>query len=164
MVGMLAVLIQRAKEEDQAYGVVPDLVDNGLSILQYADDTMILMDNDLEKAKDMKLLLSAFEQLSSLKINFHKSEMFRYGDAKEHEGEFSQIFGCEMGSYPFKYLGISMHHCKLRNYEWTEIEERFQKKLSCWKGKMLSIGGRLVLINSVLSNLSMFMLSFFEVP
>jgi hypothetical protein len=32
------------------------------------------------------------------------------------------------------------------------------------KGKMLSVGGRLVLINSVLSNLSMFMLSFFEVP
>jgi hypothetical protein len=28
---------------------------------------------------------------------------------------------------------------------------------------MLSVGGRLVLINSVLSNLSMFMLSFFEV-
>jgi hypothetical protein len=29
---------------------------------------------------------------------------------------------------------------------------------------MLSVGGRLVLINSVLSNLSMFILSFFEVP
>lgn len=29
---------------------------------------------------------------------------------------------------------------------------------------MLSVGGRLVLINSVLSNLSMFMLSFFEIP
>jgi hypothetical protein len=44
------------------------------------------------------------------------------------------------------------------------VEERFQKKLSGWKGKMLSVGCRLVLINSVLSNLSMFMLSFFEVP
>jgi hypothetical protein len=29
---------------------------------------------------------------------------------------------------------------------------------------MLSVGGRLVLINSVLSSLPMFMLSFFEVP
>jgi hypothetical protein len=29
---------------------------------------------------------------------------------------------------------------------------------------MLSVGGRLVLINSVLSTLPMFMLSFFEVP
>ncbi len=36
--------------------------------------------------------------------------------------------------------------------------------MSSWKGKHLSVGGRLVLINSVLSSLAMFMLSFFEVP
>jgi hypothetical protein len=39
-----------------------------------------------------------------------------------------------------------------------------RKKLSSWKGKSLSVGGRLVLINSVWSSLPMFMLSFFEVP
>jgi hypothetical protein len=68
-----------------------------------------------------------------------------------------------MGNLSFRYLGIPMHHRKLRNSDWKEVEERFQKRLSGWKGKMLSVGGRLVLINSVLSNLSMFMLSFFEV-
>jgi hypothetical protein len=44
------------------------------------------------------------------------------------------------------------------------IEERIEKKLSSWKEKYLSVGGRLVLINSVLSSLPMFMLSFFEIP
>jgi hypothetical protein len=34
------------------------------------------MEHDLEKARNMKLLLSAFEQMSSLKINFYKSEVF----------------------------------------------------------------------------------------
>jgi hypothetical protein len=43
------------------------------------------------------------------------------------------------------------------------IEERIEKKLSGWKGKYLSVGGRLVLINLVLSILPMFMLSFFEI-
>ena len=57
-----------------------------------------------------------------------------------------------------------MHHRKLSNADWKEVEERFRKKLSAWKGKMLSVGGWLVLINSVLNSLSMFMLSFFEVP
>ena len=112
----------------------------------------------------MKLLLCAFEQLSGLKINFHKSEMFCFGEARDLGREYSQIFGCDMGALPFRYLGIPMHHRKLRNSEWKEVEERFQKKLSGWKGKMLSVSGRLVLINSVLSNFSMFMLSFFEVP
>jgi hypothetical protein len=40
----------------------------------------------------------------------------------------------------------------------------FEKKLSSWKEKLLSYGGKLVLINSVLSSLAMFMLSFYEVP
>jgi hypothetical protein len=44
------------------------------------------------------------------------------------------------------------------------IEERIEKKLSSWKGKYLSVGGHLVLINLMLSSLPMFMLSFFEIP
>jgi hypothetical protein len=81
---MLAILIYRAKESDQVHGVVPHLVDEGLSILQYADDTIIFMDNDLEKTKNMKLLLCTFEQLSGLKMNFYKSELFCYGTAKSN--------------------------------------------------------------------------------
>jgi hypothetical protein len=69
-----------------------------------------------------------------------------------------------MGHYPFKYLGILMHHKKISNEDWKIIEEKFEKRLSCWKGKLLSYGGHLVLINSVLSSLSLFMLSFYEVP
>jgi hypothetical protein len=44
------------------------------------------------------------------------------------------------------------------------LRKSLKKKLSCWKGKLLSYGRRLVLIKSVLSSLAMFMLSFFEVP
>ena len=143
---------------------MPHLVDDGLSVLQYADDTNIFMDNDLERAKNMKLLLCAFEQLLGLKINFHKSELFCNGSAKDNQNEYAQIFGCNVGSFPFTYLGIPMHHRKLMNKDWKHVEERFQKRLSCWRGKMLSVGGRLVLINSVLSSLPMFMMSFFEIP
>jgi hypothetical protein len=42
------------------------------------------------------------------------------------------------------------------------IEHQIEKKLSSWKGKHLFVGGRLVLINSILTSLGM--LSFFEVP
>ena len=57
-----------------------------------------------------------------------------------------------------------MHHRKLFNEDWKRVEERFQKKLNCWRDNILLVGGRLVLINSVLSSLSMFMLSFFKIP
>jgi hypothetical protein len=45
---MLAILIKRAKEEGQISGMVPHLVDGGLSVLQYADDTILFMEHDLD--------------------------------------------------------------------------------------------------------------------
>jgi hypothetical protein len=81
------------------------------------------------------------------------------------EQEYSQLFGCKSGSYPFRYLGIPMHYRKLSNADWRIIEEKFEKKSSVLgKGNMI-VGGHLVLINSILISLAMFMLSlFFEVP
>ena len=161
---MLAILVSRARENGQIEGVVPHLIDGGLSILQYADDTIIFLENDMEQAKKLKLLLCAFEELSGLKINFHKSEVFCLGDAKGEVAAYVQLFGCKEGTFPFKYLGIPMSYGRIANKDWNQIEERFQKRLSSWKGKLLSVGGRLVLINSVLSSLPMFMLSFFRIP
>jgi hypothetical protein len=147
VVDMLAILINRAKTKGQINGVVPHLVDEGLSIL-----------------KNLKLLLCAFEKLSGLKINFHKSEIFCFGEAKEMQEQYTSIFGCHEGLYPFKYLGIPMHYRKLNNGDRKFIEHRIEKRLSSWKDKHLSVGGCLVLINSILTSLVMFMLSFFEVP
>jgi hypothetical protein len=58
---MLAITIKRAKKDGQIEGVVPHPVDNGLSILQYVDDTILLIEHDLEKARNLKLILSTFK-------------------------------------------------------------------------------------------------------
>jgi hypothetical protein len=57
-------------------GVMPHLVDGGLSILQYADDTILFLEDDIEQARNLKLVSCAFESLAGLKINFHKGELF----------------------------------------------------------------------------------------
>jgi hypothetical protein len=60
---MLALLINWGKEDGQIRGLVPHLVDGGISILQYADDIILFMEHNLEQASNMKLLLCAFENL-----------------------------------------------------------------------------------------------------
>jgi hypothetical protein len=119
------------------------------------------MKHDLDQAVNMKLILSIFEQLSRIKINSHKCEIYCFGKAKEDEEGYKQIFGCEVGSLPFKYLGIPVYYRKLLNREWKPCENWFDKKLGCWIGKLLSYGDRLVLIYSVLTSLPMFLLCFF---
>jgi hypothetical protein len=47
------------------------------------------------------------------------------------ESQYTKLFGCDLGQYPFRYLGISMHHKKITNADWKIIEEKFEKKLSC---------------------------------
>jgi hypothetical protein len=78
----------------------------------------------------MKLILCIFEQLSGLKINFHKSEILCFGKAKDVEDQYRNIFGCESGTLPFKYLGKPIHFCRLKNGEWKPVEDRFERKLS----------------------------------
>ena len=92
-----------------------NLVDDGLSILQYTDDTVLFLEDNLEEAKNLKLVLGAFEKLAGLKINFHKSELFCFGAAKERGKEYVELFGCVEGTFPFRYLGIPMHFRRLSN-------------------------------------------------
>jgi hypothetical protein len=40
---MIAIMIERTKYDGLIEGVIPHLVDGGLSILQYANDTILFM-------------------------------------------------------------------------------------------------------------------------
>jgi hypothetical protein len=40
----------------------------------------------------MKIVLCIFEQLSGLKINFHKSEIFVFGNAKDIEDQYTTFW------------------------------------------------------------------------
>jgi hypothetical protein len=139
-------------------------VNGGLSILQYVDDTILFMEHDLEKAQNLKLTLSAFEQLSGLKINFHKSELFCFGEAINEVNAYAILFSYGQGQFSMRYLGIPINYWRLTFAEWKLVEERLQKCFSSWKGKLMSLGGRLVLINLVLSNMVLHMISFFLLP
>jgi hypothetical protein len=161
---MFAIIINRAKEEWEVCCLLPHLVDGGISILQYADDTILFMEHDMAKAVNMKSILCIFEQLSGLKINFNESELFCFGKAKDMEQQYMQIMGCESDVLPIRYLGIPVHYRTLRNAEWNPIKSRFISKLGCWRSKLLSHGDRLVLINSFFTSLLMFMLSLLEIP
>jgi hypothetical protein len=71
----------------------------GISILQYSDDTILFMEHDLAKAINMKLILCFFEQLSGLKINFHKSDIFCFGKAKDEEYNYRNILDAKLALF-----------------------------------------------------------------
>jgi hypothetical protein len=145
-------------------GLIPHIIENGCAYLQYADDTILLLQDNLEFARNLKFILIFFEKMCGLKINFQKSEVYCFGHANNNKDAYAEIFTCPIKNFPMSYLGVPIDHKTLSISQWAKTEEKFEKKLRVWQGRYLSLGGRLTLINSSLSNIPFYMLSLYLAP
>ena len=68
---------------------------------------------------------------------------------KEKKNEILEILGPMQDSWHGKYLGLPSIIGKSKNEVFAEIKERVGRKLAGWKEKLLSIGGRKILIKAV---------------
>jgi hypothetical protein len=80
------------------------------------------MEYDFEKVRNLKLILSAFDQLSGLKINFHKSELYCFGEAQDEVSAYADLFDCGQDQFPMRYLGIPIHYRRLTIAKWKLVE------------------------------------------
>lgn len=71
--GVLSNLINRAKSLGLLKGIQLGSNKEQLTHLQYGDDTIIFLNEDVGSILTMKRILQCFQLLSGLKINFHKS-------------------------------------------------------------------------------------------
>lgn len=145
-------------------GLCPNICPGGVICLQYADDTVLFLENNLAKAKNLKHVLSCFENVSGMKINYTKSELVPIGMTSEEHIPFSNIFGCPVGDFPIKYLGIPLHYDKLRREDVQPLIDKILNRIAGWRGKLLSYKGRLVLIQACLASIPIYLLSFFKFP
>lgn len=76
----------------------------------------------------------------------------------------TRILGCEAASLPFKYLRVPVGANMSQKRSWQPVIDRVQNKLSLWKAKTLSFGGRLTLVKVVLGSLPLFYFSIFKAP
>jgi retron-type reverse transcriptase len=79
VVDALGVLLDKADSRGHITGVLDDLIPGGISHIQYANDTVIMIDGSETSIRNLKLILYFFDWLSRLKINYHKSEVFVFG-------------------------------------------------------------------------------------
>ena len=109
------------------------------------------IDNNPKYIENFKWILKGFEGVSGLSINLSKSELIPINIPTDSASSMANLLGCKLGKLPITYLGLNLHLKKASFEFWRGIIKKYQSKLQSWKSKILSRGGRLILVNAVLS-------------
>jgi hypothetical protein len=109
-------------------------------------------------------VLSLFESISGMRINFNKSEFIplNLGDELVHEIGHSLL--CCTGSLPFRNLGVPLHFKKLKREDVQPLVDKLVKRITGWRWRLLAYSSRLNLIQSCLTSVPVYLLSFIKFP
>lgn len=84
---------------------------------------------------------------------------------EEEVNSLAQIFGYKKGALPITYLGVPLHHNKLRKEDLQPVIDKVIKRVAGWRGRLLSYGGRIILVWwACLANITRYLLSVIKFP
>jgi hypothetical protein len=100
--------------------------------------------DDFQHLRNLKVVLTLFERVSGMRINFYKSEIISMNLELEDSHDISHLLSCPMGSLPFKYLGVTLHFEKLKREDIQPLMDKLIKRIAGWRVRLLAYSSRLV--------------------
>jgi len=132
-------------------------------IVQYADDTLLIMEADVNQLVLLKGLLDIFALSTGLTVNYSKSSMYPINVHPDRLAILATGFGCSTGSMPFTYLGLPMGITKPKMEDLTPLMDRIERRLNACSS-MLSYSGRLEMINSAITPITTYTMCTIKLP
>jgi retron-type reverse transcriptase len=99
-------------------------------VIQYADDTLIIMPADETQILLMKNILEQYANSTGLKINFYKSSLVPINISTDSASDMAGILGCKTASMPFTYLGLPLGTTKPSVQELMPLVDRIERRVS----------------------------------
>lgn len=69
-----------------------------------------------------------FEQISGMRVNFHKSELITLDVDREETQRIAETL-------PLKYLGVPLHYNKLSREDLQPLVDKLLHRIAGWRGK-----------------------------
>jgi hypothetical protein len=158
---LAADLLQSAINKAFREGILraPFSPDYGMDfpVIQYADDTLIIMPADQDQVRVMKDILEKYAQSTGLKINFHKSSMIPINISQDRAQFFATFLGCSIATLPITYLGLPMGTTKPTVQDLMPLVDKIERRVSA-TFMLMSYSGRVTLINSLLTSIATFIM------
>jgi len=134
-----------------------------VSHLAFADDIMVFFDGNSQSLEKIADVLQDFSVSSGLSMNKSKTDLILAGVNQLETSRMTSI-GFNLGSLPFRYLGLPLMHRKLRNADYRALIDKITGRFSSWSARALSYAGRKELISSVIYGTVNFWASAFILP
>jgi hypothetical protein len=86
-------------------------------------------------------------------VNSSKSTIFSGTITPGRFALIVQVLNFKLGSIPFQYLGVPIFKGRPKTIPLQPIADKIKQKLSAWKAYLLSIAGRVQLVQEVIHNM-----------
>ncbi|XP_058760912.1 uncharacterized protein LOC131634283 [Vicia villosa] len=113
---------------------------------------------------EIKVVLRAFELVSGLGINYHKSKLIGINSSNTFLETASIVLSCKVVDSKLYFLGIPIGFNLRKKETWRHLLQKMKNRLVRWKNHFLNLGGRITLLKSILSSLTIFTMSFYKMP
>ncbi|KAE8807862.1 hypothetical protein D1007_15806 [Hordeum vulgare] len=120
-------ILSRAVASVHISPLISHLIPHGVTHLQYANDTIIMVELNDSCLAHLKFILLCFKVVSGLKINFAKSEVITTSVDDGEAIRVAHLLNCSMGSIPFKNLGLPIAPDKLCAKDFAPIVTKFRR-------------------------------------
>jgi hypothetical protein len=100
--------------------------------------------------------------MSGLKINYQKSEIFVLEATTKKQKEVADLFNCNIGSFPMKYLGVMLDRYYMSSLDFAYVYQKVEKRVPTWQSCLLSYGGKMILTESCLSSIPNYVMGVFH--
>uniref|UniRef100_A0ACD5XYD0 Uncharacterized protein n=1 Tax=Avena sativa TaxID=4498 RepID=A0ACD5XYD0_AVESA len=159
---ILRLLILQAS--DNGLLLHPLVDDLACPVLQYADDTIIILRATQDCISNLMPVLHAFSDATGLQINYHKSTFAPIHVELNIAQAMALDLGCPVASFPQTYLGLPLSTHKLKLSAFRPYLEKLRNRLPGWVGKATPISGRAILVKASLRSMASHLLSAIIVP
>lgn len=133
--------------------------------LLFADYSFLFFKATQEETTRVKALLNAYENVSGQAVNFQKSGIFFSANVRlDKQVELSNILGVFNDLSTGRYLGLPSLIGRSKKTVFNFIKDRVAKKIQGWSNKVISRGGKTVLIKKVAQTIPSYCMSCFKIP
>ncbi|XP_010470183.1 PREDICTED: uncharacterized protein LOC104750128 [Camelina sativa] len=131
----------------------------------FADDSLFFCRATKEQCEVVLGILQHYERVSGQQINFQKSSVqFRHTVDVDLREELKGVLGITNLGGMSSYLGIPESLGGSKTKIFSFVQDKLQARASGWPARLLSKGGKEVMIKSVATAVPTFVMSCFRLP